>query len=75
VQNATKLTIDSLTLYAGNSGTLAPVTPLADLAWLSAGLSSATGQATLSLATDNTVMIRDLSLQVFLVLQYHFGIS
>jgi hypothetical protein len=51
------------------------VTPAEDLAGLSAGLSGATGQATLSLPGDAAVMTRDLSQQVFLVLPYHFGNS
>jgi Tc toxin complex TcA C-terminal TcB-binding domain len=75
VQNARKLTVDSLTLYAGNSRELVPVTPPVDLAALSAGLTGATGQALLSLPADDTVMIRNLPQQVFLVLQYHFGVS
>jgi hypothetical protein len=33
------------------------------------------GEATLTLTADDTVMIRALSQQVFLVLQYHFGTS
>ena len=74
VQGARYLTIDSLTLYAGNSGTLASVIPSADLTALSGGLST-TGQAPLTLPPDSMVMTRDLPQQVFLVLQYHFGIS
>jgi Tc toxin complex TcA C-terminal TcB-binding domain len=72
VQSASNLTIDGLTLYAGSSGTLASVTPSADLNALSEGL-RATGQAPLTLPPDSMVMTRDLSQQVFLVLQY--GIS
>ncbi len=75
VQSARKLTIDALTLYAGSAGTVASVTPPADLAGLSAGLSGATGQALIDLPADSTVMTRVLSQQVFLVLQYHFGNS
>jgi Tc toxin complex TcA C-terminal TcB-binding domain len=75
VQGARKLTVDALTLYADNGGTLASVTPAEDLTALSAGLSGATGQATLSLPADAAVMTRDLTQQVFLVLQYHFGDS
>lgn len=75
VQGARKLTIDSLTLYAGSSGTLASVTPSTDVGALSVGLSGATGQASLSLPADGTVMTRELPQQVFLVLQYHFGNS
>ena len=51
------------------------MTPADDLAALSAGLNGATGQAALTLPADATVMTRDLSQQVFLVLQYHFGNS
>lgn len=69
------MTIASLTLYAGSSGALASVGPLVDLAALSAGLNGATGQASLTLPADGTVMTRDLPQQVFLVLQYHFGSS
>jgi hypothetical protein len=75
VQSARKLTVDALTLYSGSAGALASVTPAEDLTGLSAGLTGATGQATLSLPADATVMTRDLSQQVFLVLQYHFGNS
>lgn len=75
VQSARKLTIDGLTLYAENAGTLASVSPAANLAGLSAGLNGAIGETTLSLPDDSTVMTRDLSQQVFLVLQYHFGNS
>jgi Tc toxin complex TcA C-terminal TcB-binding domain len=75
VQSARKLTIDALTLYAGSAGSIAPASPLTsvDLSSLSAALSSTTGVATLTLPPDSKVMIRDLSQQVFLVLQYHFG--
>jgi Tc toxin complex TcA C-terminal TcB-binding domain len=75
VQSAAKLTIDSLTLYAESAGSVASVTPAIDLGGLSAGLSGAAGQAVLALPGDSTVMIGELSQQVFLVLQYHFGIS
>jgi hypothetical protein len=75
VQSATTLTIDSLTLYAGSSGTLASVTPQVSLETLSQGLNVATGQASLTLPADGTVMTRELPQQVFLVLQYHFGNS
>jgi hypothetical protein len=75
VQSARKLTIDALTLYAGSAGSIAPASPLtsADLSSLSAALSGTTGAATLTLPPGSKVMIRDLSQQVFLVLQYHFG--
>jgi Tc toxin complex TcA C-terminal TcB-binding domain len=75
VQSAGRLTIDTLTLYAGAAGSLASVSLAADLAGLSAGLNGATGQASLTLPGDSTVMTRDQSRQVFLVLQYHFGNS
>lgn len=74
VQSARRLTIDALTLYADSgTGTVASVTPGADLAALSAGLSSAAGQAIADLPEDPSVLTRDPARQVFLVLQYHFG--
>jgi hypothetical protein len=75
VQSAHVLTIDALTLYTeGNDGSVASVSPVdsAGLSALSAGLSSATGTAPLTLPADS-VMVRDQARQVFLVLQYHFG--
>jgi hypothetical protein len=75
VQSARKLAIDALTLYAERAGAIASITPTVDLAGLSASLSGATGEASLSLPGDGAVMTQDLSQQVFLVLQYHFGIS
>ena len=75
VQSAQKLTIDSVTLYAAHDGAIAPVTPLnaAALAALSAGLSGTTMSASLTLPADSTVLTRDQTQQVFLVLTYHFG--
>jgi hypothetical protein len=75
VQSAQKLTIDSLTLYAAHDGAIAPVTPLnaAALAALSAALSGTATSASLTLPADPTVLTRDQSQQVFLVLTYHFG--
>jgi Tc toxin complex TcA C-terminal TcB-binding domain len=83
VQAATGLTIDALTLYTETTASpstppaLSPVAPLgqAALSTLSAGLGGSTGQAQLSLPSDNTVLTRDLARQVFLVLQYHFTAS
>jgi hypothetical protein len=75
VQTARKLTVDGLTLYAESAGTVASVSPAADLAGLSAGLSGSTGQALIDLPADSIVMSRVLSQQVFLVLHYHFGNS
>ena len=75
VQTARKLTADSLTLYAGNAGSLASVSPAVDLASISAGLSGATGSAPLSLPADATVLVRSARQQVFMVLDYHFGQS
>jgi Tc toxin complex TcA C-terminal TcB-binding domain len=71
--SAPKLTVDALTLYADGAGAVASVTPAMDLAALSAGLSGAAGAAPVTLPADDTVMVRDPSVQVFLVLQYHFG--
>ncbi len=75
VQSAQKLTIDSVTLYAAHDGAIAPVTPLnaAALAALSAGLSGTTMSASLTLPADSTVLTRDQTQQVFLVLTFHFG--
>jgi Tc toxin complex TcA C-terminal TcB-binding domain len=75
VQNARRLTVDALTLYAASSGALTSVTPTVDLTVLSAGLTGSTAAAQLSLPADGTVLTRDQSQQVFLLLQYHFGIS
>jgi hypothetical protein len=75
VQKRQEVTIDALRLYASSEGSIAPVSPLtsADLSAQSAGLSSTAGTATLTLPPDTNVMIRDMTQQVFLVLQYHFG--
>jgi Tc toxin complex TcA C-terminal TcB-binding domain len=75
VQSAKKVTIDGLTLYAANAGKVESVTPTVDLGALSTSLSNATGTASLILPSDSTVMTWNLSQQVFLVLQYHFGMS
>ena len=75
VQSARKLTVDGLALYAENAGTVSSVSPSADLAGLSAGLSGSAGQALIDLPADSIVMTRVLSQQVFLALQYHFGNS
>jgi hypothetical protein len=78
VQASSGLTIDGLTLYAARAASasaspgLASVTPTVDLVALSSGLAGTTGQAQLSLPADDTVLVRDLTQQVFLVLQYHF---
>ena len=75
VQNATKLTIDALTLHAQSAGTVASTTPAVNLVELSNGLSGATAEASLTLPGDSTVLTRELAQQVFLVLQYHFEMS
>jgi hypothetical protein len=75
VQSARKLTIDGLTLYAANGSKLAQVTPNVDLGALSSGLAAAAGTAAISLPPDSMVLLRQQSQQVFLVLQYHFGMS
>ena len=75
VQGARTLTINSLSLYADSSGSLASVTPPTDPVALSEGLNGTTGQASLTLPADGTVMTRELPQQVFLVLQYNFGTS
>jgi hypothetical protein len=73
VQGAKKLTIDSLTLHAESGGKVASITPTVDLGALSTALSSTAGSAQVSLAGDATVLTQDLTQQVFMVLQYHFG--
>ena len=83
VQGPTGLAIDALTLYTETTASpstppaLSSVAPLgqAALSALSAGLGGSAGQAQLSLPTDDTVLTRELTRQVFLVLQYHFTAS
>lgn len=75
VQSAKRITIDSVTTYAANNGKVASVLQqTVDLDHLSGGLSQA-GSATLSLPPDKQVMAQILSQQVYLVLNYHFGMS
>jgi len=75
VQSARRITIDSVTTYAGNNGKVeSALQQTVDLDNLSAGLSQA-GSATLSLPPDKQVMTQVLSQQVYLVLNYHFGMS
>ncbi len=73
VQGASRLTIDSVKLYAGAGGAIAAVVPPLDLGALSSGLSGNTGSAQISLPSDAAVMQRTQTQQVFLVLNYHFG--
>jgi hypothetical protein len=75
VQGAKKLTVDGLTLYANSGGKLVPVSPAVDLGTLSASLSGATGEGPVSFPADGAVMVKEQSQQVFLLLQYHFGMS
>lgn len=75
VQGAKKLTVDGLTLYADSGGKLVPVSPAVDPGTLSASLSGATGEGPVSFPADGTVMVKEQSQQVFLLLQYHFGMS
>ena len=82
VQAAAGLTIDSLTLYtgvpasAGAAPSLASVIPAGlDLTALSAALGGPAGEAPLTLPADDSVLTRDLTSQVFLVLQYHFTVA
>ena len=70
-----RITIDSVTTYASNNGKVASQSQLTgELDNLSAGLSQA-GSATLSLPPDKQVLAPILSQQVYLVLNYHFGMS
>jgi hypothetical protein len=77
VQNAKRITIETLTLYAPSASgkEVVSVTPQVDLGNLSMGLNSTTGDAPLILQNDDAVLKRDPSQQVFMVLQYHFGMS
>jgi hypothetical protein len=75
VQGAAKLTVDAVRLYAANGTAIVQVTPTVDLAALSTGLSGSASSAALTLPADPAVMQRVQALQVFLVLQYHFGAS
>jgi len=81
VQGSDGLTIDSLTLYTGvpaTTGTppsLASVIPQGtDLTALSTALAGPAGESQLSLPADGSVLTRDLTKQVFLVMQYHFTV-
>jgi len=82
VQAVTDLTIDSLTLYTGvPASTAAPaslasvIPPGIDLTTLSDALTGSAGEAQLSLPADDSVLTRDLTSQVFLVMQYHFTVA
>jgi hypothetical protein len=75
VQSAKKLTVDALSLYSANGTQVASVTPTVDLGALSTALSGTTGSASLNVASDPNVLIRQQSQQVFMVLRYHFGSS
>jgi hypothetical protein len=75
VQSAKMLTVDSIVAYAANGTKLASVTQSGvDLGSLSASLTK-TGSATISLPADSEVMTQVLGQQVYLVLNYHFGVS
>jgi hypothetical protein len=82
MQAAADLTIDSPTLYTGVPAStaapafLASVIPLGtDLTTLSAALIGSAGEAQLSLPADDSALTRDLTSQVFLVMQYHFAVA
>lgn len=86
-QSAKKLTVTSLTLYAaapgaaGQPAKVVPVTPAVQpnlttvLSDLSAGLTSTAGSYALTLPADPNVLVQQQSAQVFLVLEYFFGVS
>jgi hypothetical protein len=75
VQSARNITIDSVATYAAAGGKISSVAQTGvDLDNLSSSLTGL-GSATLTLPADNQVMTRFLSQQVFLILQYHFGMS
>ena len=68
MQSAKKLSVDGLTLYAPGEH---PISPLTSFDSLTHDLNTG-GTATLTLPPDGKVMTRDLTQQVFLVLQYSF---
>jgi hypothetical protein len=75
VQSARRITIDSITTYAASGVKVASVAQSGvDLDNLSSNLTGV-GSANLDLPKDPQVMTPVLSQQVFLVLQYHFGMS
>jgi hypothetical protein len=78
VQSATKMAIDSITLYAGVGDKVVPWTPpLLDataLAALAKDLVDA-GEAPISLPADSPVLTQVAAQQVFMVIQYQFGVS
>jgi Tc toxin complex TcA C-terminal TcB-binding domain len=76
VQGAKHLTIDSVTTYAGgpSGAQVASIQQTVDLAAMSAALTEL-GTAPLSLPADPQIMIQSPSQQVYLVLNYHFGVS
>jgi hypothetical protein len=88
VQNARNLVIDAVTLFADVGGQVNSHSlpqSVVDSATLSSGLSAPGGAAVLSLPSVDIAAVlslpsgyvfttRDLSRQVFLVLQYHFGL-
>ena len=73
VQSAKRLTIDSITTYAGSNKVFS-VQQNVNFGNLSSNLTQS-GSMTLSLPSDNQVMTQVLSQQVFLVVNYHFGMS
>jgi hypothetical protein len=75
-QSAAKLTIDALTLYAAEGGTMQTTTPLAtaNLQAASTSLSGFSQNATLSFPVDPLVLVRSREQLVYLVLQYHFAL-
>jgi hypothetical protein len=75
VQSARRITVEAISTYASVGGKVVPGPKLnVDLGNLSSNL-TAVGSASLSLPADPQVMTQVLSQQVFLVLQYHFGMS
>ncbi len=71
VQNARRLTVDSITAYAAANGKVASASQTVPDGF-SAALSG-TGSAALALPADPAALRRTSSQQVFLVLHYHFG--
>jgi hypothetical protein len=74
-QGAKTLTIDGLSLFAGNGDKVAVTTPLSASGIAAANTSLATpaANATLALPPDPSVLVRLQDQLVFMVLLYHFG--
>ena len=71
-QSALRLTVDSVTLYAGTGDKVESSSPLPTSGLAAAGLAPINGPVSLSFPQDS-VLTPNQSQLVFMVLQYHFG--